>query len=181
MVTAAPFLVPKNPYSDKANTLYENRRIGFLLSLLKTEDKKAVFLEKIQQLEQYRKAGHRALFMDLFAQIEDQLLGQSDETAAEAFAFSFFDGGFERTKAPRTVAYQTITLSSIFSFGEEGEKKRQSIRETVFGKAPLDRYFQYLSGIGPVGMIDRINNHLVSRSVDRGYESMKGYWILAYA
>jgi len=164
MVTAAPFLVPKNPYSDKANTLYENRRIGFLLSLLKTEDKKAVFLEKIQQLEQYRKAGHRALFMDLFAQIEYQLFG-----------------GFERTKAPRTVAYQTITLSSIFSFGEEGEKKRQSIRETVFGKAPLDRYFQYLSGIGPVGMIDRINNHLVSRSVDRGYESMKGYWILAYA
>ncbi len=181
MVTSAPFLAPKNPYTEKANYLYENRKIGFLLSLLKTEEKKAVFLEKIQQLEQYRNEGQRVLFADLFAQIEDQILGQSENTATGQTVFSIFDSGLEQTKAPRTAVYQTTTLSALFSFGEEGERMRKSIRETLFSKAPFDRYFQYLSGIGPIGMIDRLNGHLLSRSLDRQYERLKGYWIQAYA
>ncbi len=181
MVTSAPFLAPKNPYTEKANYLYENRKIGFLLSLLKTEEKKAVFLEKIQQLEQYRNEGQRTLFTDLFVHIEDQILGQTEEKAVEQTVFSVFDSGSERAKAPRTAAYQTSTLSTIFSFGEEGERMRKSIRETFFNKAPFDRYFQYLSGIGPIGLIDRLNGHLLSRSLDRQYERLKGYWIQAYA
>ncbi|HQC38317.1 MAG TPA: hypothetical protein PLF98_08420, partial [Thermotogota bacterium] len=70
---------------------------------------------------------------------------------------------------------------TIFSFGEEGERMRKSIRETFFNKALFDRYFQYLSGIGPIGLIDRLNGHLLSRSLDRQYERLKGYWIQAYA
>jgi len=181
MVTSAPFLTPKNPYSEKANHLYENRKIGFLLSLLKTEEKRAVFLEKIQQLEQYRNEGRRVLFADLFAQIEDQILGQSEDTATGQRVFSIFGSGLEQTKAPRTAVYQTTTLSTLFSFGEEGEKMRKSIRETLFSKAPVDRYFQYLSGVGPVGVIEKLSGRLFSRSVDRQYESMKGHWIQAYA
>jgi hypothetical protein len=176
MVSAATPSVQRDVFAEKASSLYKDRKIGYLLSTLKKDGRESFFLGKIQTLEQLKNSGELEEFDFLFDEINNEIRNKKKTTIQ-----TLFETGGTDSQAPAfTKTYDTHIEPEIFQLSTAGELERKTIRERLAERYFNKGYYQYLSGIGPVGIFEKLNGRILSRLSDRQFDALKGHWISAY-